>query len=116
MTSKRRDSHSTEFGLWLREQDEIDSKLGFVASNVDYIWTNYRTGKWIIIEEKRYKKECPRWQQQIFAMLHNAAKHDPKYRGFFLVQFENTNPDDGRIWINGKPATKEMLLKLLRLE
>jgi hypothetical protein len=87
-----------------------------VASNIDYIWRNYKTGEWMIIEEKRHGKDCPQWQREIFIILHNAAKHDPKYRGFYFIQFENTNPDDGKILINNKPATKELLLKLLRFE
>jgi hypothetical protein len=114
MTSKRRDNHSTEFGLWLREQKEIDSQLGFTATNIDYVWRNYKTGEWMLIEEKRYQTECKGWQQQIFKILDKAAKNDPLYHGFFLIQFECTNPDDGKIWIDHKPATKEELLKLLQ--
>ena len=54
MTRQRNDSHSTEFGIWLRVQPQIDSSLGFLASNIDYCWTNYKTGEWMFIEEKRY--------------------------------------------------------------
>jgi hypothetical protein len=116
MTSRRRDSHSTEFGLWLRDQKEIDSKLGYIATNIDYIWTNYKTGEWMIIEEKRRGKDCSEWQRKIFRTIHKSAKHDPKYRGIYLVQFENTSPDDGKIWINKKPATKADLIKLLQFK
>jgi hypothetical protein len=45
MTRKRYDNHSTEFGLWLREQEELKSSLGFVATNLDFIWSNYKTNK-----------------------------------------------------------------------
>ena len=116
MTTQRRDAHSTEFGLWLRKQKEIDSGLGYVASNIDYIWKNYKTGEWMIIEEKRHGKDCPQWQREIFAMLHHLAKYDPKYLGFYFVKFENTNPKDGRIWINNKPVTEKLLVKLLKFE
>lgn len=116
MTQQRRDKHSTEFGLWLREQKDIDSRLGFVASNIDYIWKNYKTGEWMIIEEKRHGKDCPQWQREIFAMLHKLATQDPKYMGFYFIQFENTNPQDGKIWINNKPATEELLTKLLQFK
>ena len=54
MTRKRYDKHSTEFGLWLREQKELDSKFGYVATNLDYMWKNYKTGLWMFLEEKRY--------------------------------------------------------------
>jgi hypothetical protein len=116
MTSRRRDSHSTEFGLWLRDQKEIDSKLGYIATNIDYIWMNYKTGEWMIIEEKRYRKDLQGWQRKIFRMIHKVAKHDPKYRGIYLIQFENTCPDDGKLWINKKPATKADLIKLLQFK
>lgn len=48
------DKNSTEFGLWLREEKEIDSSLGFIATNLDYVWCNYKNGLWMIIEEKRF--------------------------------------------------------------
>jgi len=60
MTRKRNDSHSTEFGLWLREQNEIDSSLGYLATNIDFMWTNYKTGQWMILEEKRYESKVKR--------------------------------------------------------
>lgn len=116
MTQQRRDNHSTEFGLWLRQQKDIDSKLGFTATNLDYIWRNYKSGKWMLIEEKRKGKDAPFYQKQMFAVLHKAALNDPNYIGFYFIQFENTSPDDGKIWINGKEATKELLTKLLRFE
>jgi hypothetical protein len=116
MTSKRRDNHSTEFGLWLREQKDIDSKKGFIASNLDYIWRNYKTGNWMLIEEKRRRVDMKPWQRKIFETLHNAAKSDKNYRGFYFIQFENTSPDDGRMWINYKERTKRDWIALLKFE
>lgn len=116
MTQKRRDNHSTEFGLWLRKQGEIDSSLGFIATNVDFVWRNYKTGEWLLLEEKRYGRDCPRWQKEIFAVLHRAARNDPKYRGFYFVKFEKTSPEDGKLWINNRESNRETLLKLLRFE
>ena len=113
MTRKRYDNHSTEFGLWLREQDIIDSKKGFTATNLDYIWRNYRTGFWRLIEEKRYGSKPTFAQRQCFSVLHKCAKTDPFYRGFYLVKFEQTSPEDGVIWINNEPATKDELIALL---
>jgi len=53
MTKRRNDSHSTEYGLWLRDEPSIDSSLGYVATNIDYIWRNYKTGDWMIQEGKK---------------------------------------------------------------
>ena len=142
MTQRRRDNHSTEFGLWLRNQkhkivicatcgntsivpllnkplrdnDPIDSKFGYVTTNIDYVWRNYRTKQWLYIEEKRRRGKMTFPQSQIFNIIHSIAKNDKNYCGFFLIQFENMTPDDGRMWINDKEQTKEYLLQLLTFE
>lgn len=113
MTRKRNDSHSTEFGLWLREQPEIDSSLGYVATNIDYVWHNYKTGEWMLIEEKRYMAEPSYAQRQVFRVV-NKAIRDSKYKGFYLIQFENTTPDDGRIFLDRKEISKEQLISFLQ--
>lgn len=107
MTKPRYDKHSTEFGLWLREQEEINSRHGFVASNLDYIWQNYKTKQWMLIEEKRYMANLTWSQMQMFKFLVKKIKHDPKFYEFFLIQFERSSPDDGNIYINHKPVTKK---------
>jgi hypothetical protein len=114
MTQKRRDSHSTEFGLWLREQTELDSKLGYVATNIDYIWYNYKNKLWMLIEEKRYGGLPRLYQKQLFKTLHRACRSDPNYRGIHLLVFENTSPDDGLIWWDKVLITKEQLINKLR--
>jgi len=113
VTQKRRDGNSTEFGLWLREQPEIDSKLGFVATNIDYVWLNYKTGNWMIIEEKRYGHQPKRYQKEIFDLLDQCCKHHPKFHGVHILVFENTNPDDGKIFWDGKEITRSELLDIL---
>ena len=115
MTQKRRDNHSTEFCLWLREQPEIDSKLGYVATNIDYLWRNYNTGRWMLLEEKRYGRKPKYYQQQLFDLLNWCAKHHPLFMGFYMLIFENTSPDDGTISLNGKEVTKDELIKFLRM-
>ena len=113
MTRKRNDKHSTEFGLWLREQECIDSSKGFIATNLDYVWSNYKTGEWLLIEEKRYNKDMTRAQVDQFRILHDAAKSDSKYKGFYLIVFERTSPEDGIIKISGEVVTAKELLDFL---
>ena len=120
MTIKRSDSHSTEFGLWLRDQPEIDSKLGYLATNIDYVWRNWRTGEWMFIEEKRYKSPIKTWQKKTFFAVHRAIR-DLKYKGFWCLFFENTNPEDGKMWLgrlgeNVFEITKQELLDFLRFK
>jgi len=116
MTRRRRDNHSTEFGLWLREQREIDSSLGYMATNLDYIWFCSRTGEWLMIEEKRHGSRPRRFQMGLFRRLDQLAQHDPFYRGFYIVTFERKSPEDGRIWINGRPASRSDLIALLQFD
>ena len=116
MTRPRYDDHSTEFGLWLREQREIDSSRGFMATNLDYVWFCSRTGEWLMIEEKRHGIRPRRFQMGLFRRLDQLAQHDPFYRGFYIVTFEHKSPEDGRIWINGRPASRSDLIALLRFD
>lgn len=113
MTRQRNDNHSTEFGLWLRKQSEIDSNLGFTATNIDYVWRNYKTNKWMYLEEKRFGRELTFTQKQTFAMLDNAARNDPHYCGFHTLVFEYTSPDDGKIWMDGMEINKQKLITFL---
>lgn len=114
MTKKRYDKHSTEFGLWIREVEELSSKKGYIATNIDYVWKNYKTGKWIYLEEKRYMAKVKKWQRDIFARLDHFAKNDENYKGFVLLQFEKTSPDDGKIFWNKEEITKTELIERLK--
>lgn len=114
MTAPRIDEHSTEFGLWLREQQEIDSSLGYVATNIDYMWRNYKTGQWMLIEEKRHNAQVKFWQQQMFDILTWCGKKHPRFCGFHILVFENTSPEDGRIFLDGNEISKENLINFLR--
>mgnify|MGYP001817798818 CR=1 FL=1 len=70
MTRKRNDEHSTEFGLWLREQKELDSrKEKYTATNLDFIWSNYGTKKYMLLEEKRKMSKCTWSQYNLYKTL-----------------------------------------------
>lgn len=114
MTKQRFDQKSTEFGLWLRKEPAIDSSLGYIASNVDYVWRNYKTGDWMLIEEKRFMATLKRWQKEIFNTLDQCCHHDPHYRGFHLIQFEHTSPDDGKIFLDGSEISLTDLIEFLK--
>lgn len=116
MTKQRNDKHSTEFGLWLRQQPEIDSSLGYIATNIDFLWRNYKTGYWMLIEEKRYNSIPKQWQQKLFKLIDWACKHHPKYKGFHILVFGKTSPDDGDIILDGKNIIKEQLLNFLQFK
>lgn len=116
MTEQRHDNHSTEFGIWLREQKQIDSGLGFVATNIDYLWRNYKSKKWMLIEEKRFGRKPKFPQTGMFELLDNVCKNDNNYCGFHYLIFENTSPDDGKIFLDNIEINKDELIKFLRFE
>lgn len=114
MTKQANDkTHFTEFSLWLREQQQIASNKGYTCTNVDYVWTNYKTGAWMIIEEKRHMANIGFAQDCIFKMLDKACKLDKNYRGFHFIKFENTSPEDGKIYLDGKLVSKQELIDFL---
>ena len=115
MTRQRNDNHSTEFGLWLRQQRELDSGLGFTATNIDYMWQNYKTGEWMLVEEKRYMSQVRFPQSKLFEVL-NKSIVDRNYKGLHIIIFENTSPDDGKIYLDGKETSKAQLIKFLSFE
>ena len=116
MTQARRDLHSTEFGIWLREQPEIDSALGYVASNLDYIWSNYKTGDWMLIEEKRHNGEVKFYQKKLFERIHKLCVGSEGYHGFHVLVFQNTSPEDGKIFLDYREITRQGLLDFLRFK
>jgi len=116
MTIQRFDDNSTEFGLWLRAQPEIDSDLGYRATNIDYCWQYRHTGEWMFIEEKRYNAKPKFWQVIIFQMITKLCMHDNLFKGFFYITFENTSPEDGKIYLNNEEITKEYLLNFLQFK
>jgi hypothetical protein len=115
-TKERGDNHSTEYGLWLRQQGELCSYKGFRATNVDFLWWQSKTGQRLVQEEKRYSGRLSYSQAKQFQWLDELLASDETYFGFFFVQFENTCPDDGRIAVNGVPFSKEQLISLLQFE
>lgn len=115
-TRKRNDKHSTEFGLWLREQKEISSNIGYIATNLDYIWENYKTGEWMLIEEKRYKADVTKCQKTQYKNLFKNITKSKYFKGIHLLQFEKTSPEDGKIFLNRKEITKEQLINFLQFK
>ena len=125
MTQQRRDNNSTELGLFTRGQlpeqqtdvSEIDSEKGFVTTDIDYIWRNRYTGKWMLLEEKRYKDKYydlsknKYSQYQTFYFLHKRI-NDEDYQGYYLLKFEKTGPEDRAIWIEKLFTPKRQIVEI----
>jgi len=118
MTRQRNDGNSTEFGLWLRERSDLDSRSAFLdIENIDYRVLQYRSGLSLFLEEKRHLATPTFAQFDNFRRLDIAlAKADEKYRGFHLLQFEQTSPEDGRSYLDGKEIDAAGIARFLRFE
>jgi hypothetical protein len=114
MTQQCRDGTGTQFSRWLRRKHELDSGLGYVATNLDYIWCNYKHGKYMLIEEKRFMTELRTYQEEMFRKLDNSLLTDTKYKGFHLIQFENTSPVDGTVLVDDVKLDNETFIDFLR--
>ena len=114
-TQQRRDKHSTEFGLWLRKQKELDSYLGYNTSNVDFMWMNERIQQWLFIEEKRWLAKLPPAQKRIFEKMDKSISCSD-YLGFHVIIFEKRGPDDGRMILDGNEINRKDLIEFLTFE
>ncbi len=115
MTLERKDGMGTAFGLWFRKQPEIDSSKGYNNSDADYFWEDFHNGDWMIIEEKTFKASMSFAQNKIFKKVHNSIC-SPQYKGFHLLIFEKTDPEDGRMWLDGKEINVCALIKFLQFK
>lgn len=130
MTALRRDGNDpSEFSAWTRTIKELDSLLGFRAYNIDFMWGF--DSKFILIEEKRFTSILKPEQKKMFCKLDRMLRSSKEkgYGGFWILRFENTNPEDGKIYLSKLPKswveklfnpereiTKEQLIKFLKLE
>lgn len=133
MTRQRNDDKSTEFGLWLRQQPELDSRrFGFDAENLDYIWHDYVNGRLMLIEEKRHGAQLSFAQRDthsiidqamsfacewgVFDRLKSDRPREIRYYGYHVIRFEHTSPEDGWVEIDGERTTADDLKRFLRFE
>ena len=110
---------NTKLYRWRRKQTAIDSSLGYVASNIDCIWMNLKTGKWCIIEDKESGSQIANWQHTLLTNIHNACLCLKGYQGMFSIEVVGEEPEitkDTRIKINGVEMGINCLLNFFRFE
>ena len=116
MTRQRNDNNGTEFEAWRRKQQHLSSGLGYLATDVDFIWRNYKTKQFMFVEEKCKMSTMTGPQYETFKMVDEQMSSHPDYMGFHLLQFENTSPEDGKIYWNKKHISLDRLNQILTFE
>lgn len=123
MIRQSHDGSGTEFSHWLRSQNwKLPSKDAddcFVFHNLDFVevcWRGRNEGKWMVLEEKRHMAPMRHAANQTFIILDRACHVDKQFKGFHLIQFENTNPEDGLIYVDGIEMPKDDFFTFLRFE
>lgn len=132
MTRLRYDDKGTDFGDWLRTeyQQQIGSHT-FCATDIDYVWHNYKENWFIIIEEKRYggmaNELAERAQSDTQGVIHQLLQlssgkqvvtlrgiRGADYRGYYKIVFSGSGPSDSK-WctVNDKRVSRDGLLHLL---
>lgn len=125
---------STTFSLWLRDLPYPYTSQNFSNQNLDYIWHNYREHWFITIEEKTRGGSDPdnpsaMAQRDTHGIVEQMLKHADgskvqtlfrgqramRYRGHYLVVFQNTSPDDSAwVTINDLFVTRSEFMDWLR--
>ena len=116
----------TPFSDWLRGLPEPLDSSRISNQNLDYIWHDYRTNQLLTIEEKRHRGASRPAQTDthgVVAQMLRAASgmtvttlrgdRPVSYLGHYVIRFELTTPDDGKMWINGNELSADVLVALL---
>ena len=111
-------SRDLGFSQWIRA-NLPDSKTGFMVTDLDFVVFNYKTKKLMFLEIKTRNSRPKEWQHQIFKNLHrwikNGIDDDWTYLGYHLIQFENTNFKDGKVFFDYLVTSEAELIKTLSL-
>ena len=130
--------NGTPFGLWLRQQAELDSRRYHLSiQNIDYVHHGFklmrnsqRVQAVMLLEEKRYLAKPDFAQIDTLKLIHQALQYADgqqvvnvegeslplHYFGYHIIQFENTTPDDGYVLWNGECIERDILCQVLRFK
>jgi len=116
VSNTKRSSYGTPFSQWVRNEPGLDSQTyKLSATNIDFLWEGPNDkGYWMLIEEKQHGAKVKEWQLIAFRKLHRVIKDETHYKGFHILQFENTAPSDGRTWLDGQEVPKVQVIIFLR--
>ena len=117
MTIQRKFGKSTPFSEWLRLVKKLDSKKGFYTTDLDFVWiSKWGAGSYFLIETKCKMAEVKSTQHNTLAKIARNCLNDQDFKGLVYLQFENTSPEDGKIFWNSVEITTEQLIDYLAFE
>lgn len=109
-------TRSLEFSQWIRK-NLPDSQTGYMVSDIDFILYNYKTKKIAIVEVKTNNKIISTWQRRLLefvsSCIRNGKPSDYDYLGLYIIRFEKTNFNDGKVYLNGEESSEEQIRKIL---
>ena len=134
MSRERKFGEDTPFGKWVRHHPKLTTdpphRHELSVQNLDYVWHWYGTDDLMLIEEKMYGGMVSFAQADTHSVLSQMIAYGDgqpvrnkrgqlrsiRWRGYHVLQFEHTDPTDGRIRLDGRYITEEQLLAFLRFE
>jgi hypothetical protein len=110
-------TRSIQFSQWVRTELP-DSSTGFIASDIDWVFQNWRTKKIMIVETKTRNKQLPTWQRIMYEELDRWIRKGCEgytYLGWHVIVFENTWFDDGNVYLDGVLSSEKNIKEFLSL-
>jgi len=109
-------NRSLLFSSWIREYLP-DSATGFMVTDIDFVISNYKTKKVMLLEVKTRNKEMRAWQYNIYNNLDRWIKkgidNGWTYLGWHLIRFTGTDFTDSDIYFDNKKVNEQQLINIL---
>lgn len=134
MTKQRQYGEDTPLNNWIRSHPALDSRYGYVGTDVDLTWYNYDKAFIMLLEHKERMGVVGPSQEATLAVLDQALTwglSDPSrkliarrypipervyYCGLHTIRCENTSPLDGAVYIDDVKVTQAQFLQFLQFE
>lgn len=102
------------FSRWIRG-NLPSSDTGCIVSDLDFIISNYKTKRLMLLETKTRNTDLRVWQKRLFkdldSWIRQGIENDKRwvYLGFHTIKFENTFFNDGKVYFDVRETTEEKL-------
>ena len=107
-----------DFSLWVRKNLPDSQADGFMASDIDFYFFNYKTKNHALVEIKTYTGKLSLWQEQMYDRLgrwiqNGGDKEGWNFMGFYLIKFEKKDFTEGKVFLNGIESSEEEIKNVL---